>query len=75
MRILREATERGWMDFDPREIDVVAHALPGMVAGHAARGETNSDDPANVRDYLASASKIGRSGVARAQGRRRSANG
>ena len=64
MRILREATERGWMDLDPREIDVVAHALPGMaVPGMLLVGDEQHDDLGKRADYLASASKIGRSGL------------
>jgi AcrR family transcriptional regulator len=64
MRILREATERGWMDLDPREIDVVAHALPGMaVPGMLLVGDEEHDDLGKRADYVASASKIGRSGL------------
>ena len=60
MRILREATERGWMDFDPREIDVVAHALPGMaVPGMLLVGDEQHDDLGKRADYLASARRSG----------------
>ncbi|GAB08472.1 putative TetR family transcriptional regulator [Gordonia araii NBRC 100433] len=64
IRVLTEATERGWMDLDEREIAVIARALPALgLPGLVLVLTGDKDEPAKRAEYVTAASDLARFGL------------